>query len=258
MRRLRSILIGISAAILSAAAAHAGPPIAASNVTAACATGGVKLTVMLTSLAYGSYGQTLYYHIDPGSTGVQATGTNPMVFTVPTLSPGSHLLWISNQATGQLGLSGEIWSINYPFAAPNCKKGMTWSFISTNTPTGTIRVGCATGCDAHHGDTPCNTPLPLLCIKKTGAGFPLPTPAGVNNTDQYYKWSGGIVGTTAPMVPPTTLAAANTACKNVFDPDWQVAEFHDGWGWHFQAYGGVGNPTQRFWVHVNDQPAVCW
>ena len=241
-------------AILSPSAAHAGPLIIATNVVATCGSGGVTLTVTLNSVTYGFYGQGLYYHIDPPSAGVTATGTNPMVITIPTLAAGNHILWMSTLAAPTGGSS----SANYPFVVSGCKKGMTWALLSTNTPTGTIRVGCATGCDAYHGDTPCSTPLPLLCIKKTGTGFPLPSPFSVNNTDQYYKWSGGIVGTTAAMIPPTSLTAANQACKVEFGTDWRVAEFHDGWAWHFQAYGGVGNPSQRFWVHINDQPAVCW
>lgn len=138
-------------------------------------------------------------------------------------------------------------------------KGMTWRFVATNTTTGTISVGCANGCDAYHGDTPCTTPLPMLCIRKDGPGFPLPLPVGVDNSNQYYRWSGGVVATTAAIVPPATLAAANAACATQFGPGFRVAEFHDGWGWSFQAYGGIGDPTKRFWVHINDQSgATCW
>lgn len=138
-------------------------------------------------------------------------------------------------------------------------KGMTWKFIGTNSPTGTVKVGCAVSCNAYNGDTPCTTALPLLCIKKSGAGFPLPLPPSVDNSSQYYRWSGGIIGTTAATVPPATLAAANALCVQTFGPDWRVAEHHDGWGWQLQAYGGVGDPTKRFWVHINDQPgATCW
>jgi hypothetical protein len=138
-------------------------------------------------------------------------------------------------------------------------KGMTWKLLGTNAPTGTIKVGCANSCDAYKGDTPCTTALPLLCIKKSGAGFPLPLPPSVDNSNQYYRWTGGIIGTTADTVPPSTLTAANTLCAQTFGPDWRVAEFHDGWGWNFQAYGGLGDPAKRFWVHVNDQPgAICW
>jgi hypothetical protein len=143
-------------------------------------------------------------------------------------------------------------------AAVTVHKGMTWKWISKNATTGTVDVGCD-NCGAYQGDTSCKTALPILCIKKSGPGFPLPVPVGVNNSDQYHKWTGGIVATTAPIVPPATLAAADALCAQDFGPGWRVAEFHDGWGWHFQAYGGVGNQNQHFWVHINDQPgALCW
>ncbi|HEX3532009.1 MAG TPA: flagellar hook-length control protein [Thermoanaerobaculia bacterium] len=146
-----------------------------------------------------------------------------------------------------------------PSAVQAAPKGLTWKLLATNSTTGTIDVGCATGCNAYQGDTSCTTALPILCIKKSGAGFPLPVPTAVNNSDQYHKWSGGVVGTTAATVPPATLAAANDLCLKAFGAGWRVAEFHDGWGWHFQAFGGVGHPTQSFWVHINDQPgATCW
>ncbi|HET8773556.1 MAG TPA: flagellar hook-length control protein [Thermoanaerobaculia bacterium] len=142
--------------------------------------------------------------------------------------------------------------------AQTVKKGMTWSVLQTNPVDGTTRAGCKVGCDPRVGDTPCTTPLPLLCVKKSGAGFPLPPPAGFNNSDQYNKWVGGIIATTAPVAAPATLAAANNACSAAFGPDWRVAEFHDGWGWAFWAYGAAGNPAARFRVHINDQPANCW
>jgi hypothetical protein len=137
-------------------------------------------------------------------------------------------------------------------------KGMTWKFLGANTTTGTISVGCS-NCNGYQGDTPCTTALPILCIKKSGAGFPLPKPASVDNSNQYYQWSGGVVGTTKPTVPPAKRSDANALCVREFGPDWRVAEHHDGWGWHFQAYGGVGNQASSFWADINDQPgATCW
>ena len=144
-------------------------------------------------------------------------------------------------------------------SAATVRKGLTWKLLSTNSTTGTIDVGCWSGCNAYQGDTPCTKVLPILCIKKSGPGFPLPVPMSVDNSNQYHKWSGGVVGTTKAVVPPSTLAAANALCVKEFGPGWRVAEHHDGWGWHFQAFGGVGNPSQNFWVHINDQPgATCW
>jgi sugar lactone lactonase YvrE len=176
-----------------------------------------------------------------------------------TLAKLADTWQLAVDSCGNVYIADSTASVIRKVLAPNCSKGMTWSLLSVNVPTGTIRVGCGNACDAYHGDTLCTTPLPLLCIKKSGTGFPLPLPATVNNTSLYSKWSGGIVGTTAPIIPPTTITAADAMCTTQFGVDWRVAEFHDGWGWAFQAYGGVGSASQRFWVHINSSPgATCW
>jgi len=135
--------------------------------------------------------------------------------------------------------------------------GMTWRLLGTNATTGTVDVGCA-DCNAYNGDTPCTTALPILCILKAGPGFPLALPANVDNSDIYHLWSGGIVATTTPTPAPAKRSGANARCVQEFGPGWRVAEFHDGWGWHFQAFGGVTHPSQ-LWVDIDDQPnGVCW
>jgi hypothetical protein len=101
-------------------------------------------------------------------------------------------------------------------SATAVRKGMTWQQLTPINFNGTISVSCDNVCDAYHGDTTCTTELPLLCIRKAGAGFPLPLPPSVINSDKYLMWSGGIVGTTHAMVPPRTLTAANAACAKVF------------------------------------------
>lgn len=213
---------------------------------------GVTYNVKATVTAPNWYVNGLTYVFTPTPT--QLTSVDPdnknRYFSV---TPGAYTVTVGNP-----GLQG-TYSITVPDCAPP-RKGMTWRLISTNSPTGTIRVGCGNNeCDPRQGDTACTTALPILCIKKTGAGFPLPLPATVNNTDRYNKWSGGVVGTTSPTVPPATLAGANSLCAQQFGADWRVSEFHDGWGWYFQAYGGVGDPSHRFWVHINDQPnGRCW
>jgi hypothetical protein len=165
-----------------------------------------------------------------------------------------------SSAPGTAGSHGA----NIPVTAPAIgRKGMTWQLDSTNPTTRTIDVGCGVGnnppCNAYEGDTACTERLPILCIQKEGAGFPLPLPAGVNDTDRYHRWSGGVVRTTEATVPPTTRAAAHALCVKQFGPGWRVAEFHDGWGWHFQAHGSVDDPNRRFWVDINDQAgATCW
>lgn len=168
------------------------------------------------------------------------------------VTPGTYTVTVGNpnlQGTYQVTATG---------CAPP-RNGMTWVFEAKNPTTGTILVGCGNACDPRKGDRSCTESLPLLCIRKSGPGFPLPLPAHVNNSDQYSRWSGGVVATTMPIVPPAKLADANAVCIKAFGPEWRVAEFHDGWGWKFQAYGGVGDAAKRFWVHINDQPlGNCW
>lgn len=141
------------------------------------------------------------------------------------------------------------------------QKGMTWIHSASNAQTGTISVGCS-GCDPYIGDMPCTQQRPLLCIYKPTPSFPVPV--GVNNTDIYHQWSGGVVATTQPVAGNSfpNLAAANSYCQAQFGPGWRVAEFHDGWGFNFQAYGGTVDaptvPSTRFWVYINDQQANCW
>lgn len=152
-------------------------------------------------------------------------------------------------------------------------KGLTWKLNSTNATTGTIDVGCGHSnnvneCNPLTGDTMCTTQLPILCFKPAQLSVPI----NVNNSDKYHKWSGGIVATTPAVAGNsasnpdlTTIAKADKYCADLFGPGWRVAEFHDGWGWYFQAYGGLGQPSKRFWVDINDQrstastpKATCW
>ena len=142
---------------------------------------------------------------------------------------------------------------------PATAKGMTWDRRAVNATNGTVTVGCGSGvgsCNPYLGDRLCSTSLPLLCFKPSG--FQIPASV-VSST--YNRWSGGIVGTTAPVVASSfggSLANADARCVQEFGAGWRVAEFHDGWGWNFQAYGNVGTPASRFWVHINDRPGRCW
>ncbi|HEV8238737.1 MAG TPA: hypothetical protein VGS57_05175 [Thermoanaerobaculia bacterium] len=199
-------------------------------------------------IAIDTYHQKLYWT-------AAADGTTPFA-TIRSANVDGTNPQIEAQAA-----VGATWSHELALELANqgcAPKGMTWAFAGVNAPTGTVRVACS-NCNPTTGDTPCSTPLPLLCIRKSGNGFPLPKPMGVNNSNQNSLWSGGVIGTTAPVVPPPTLVAANALCVQQFGTDWRVAEFHDGWGWGFQAYGGVGNQALRFWVDINDQSnGKCW
>jgi hypothetical protein len=157
---------------------------------------------------------------------------------------------------------GEIWAAG---AAGKCRpppppKGMTWQRGAVNATNGTVTVGCGSGttaCNPQVGDHLCTDSLPLLCFRPFSPK--LPKPAYVVEIPLYNLWSGGIVGTTTPVQASSfggSLAAANQRCAADFNsPEWRVAEFHDGGGgWNFQAYGNVGTPATRAWVHINDKP----
>jgi hypothetical protein len=147
------------------------------------------------------------------------------------------------------------------------RKGMTWVHTLSNAQYGTITVGCGPAgpnrCDAAKGDTLCTQQLPVLCIYKPKPAFQ--KPVGLPEPDWNNRWSGGVVATTKPVAGDTfkDSAAVNAYCKDAFGEGWRVAEFHDGWGWNFQAYGGTVSaptvPSTRFWVYINDQPnGNCW
>lgn len=260
MRKILAAALYLS--LVLPCAVQAGPLIIATSLIPGCSGNVASLSVTLNPTTYGFYGDNLYYHFDPPSAGTLAGVLgNPAEVQIPsTFAAGSsHTLLITTSAASTGGSTSQNYTITMPACGSTSNsKGMTWKLQATNTTTGTISVGCA-GCGPQHGDTPCTTALPLLCIKKAGAGFPLPRPAGVSGANQNNLWSGGVVGTTGATVPPATLAAADAQCASVFGAGWRVAEFHDGWGWGFQAYGGVGSPASRFWVHINDQPGgTCW
>lgn len=182
---------------------------------------------------------------------------------------------IFNRALSQ----SEINLLHEAGSAWMCKtKGMTWRPGGVNTTTGTITVGCGPSekphpCDASVGDQLCTAPLPLLCFRPFNPL--LPKPKFVTGPPYYYEWSGGIVATTSAVAPAAapingSLAKANARCEEelgptVGVPKWRVAEFHDGGrgasaaaGWNFQAYGNVGDPKTRFWVHINDTKGTCF
>ena len=144
--------------------------------------------------------------------------------------------------------------------APELGQGMTWVHKEVHPVTGVVTVGCDNGtqCNPIHGDTACNLPLPLLCY----ADYGLPEPVSSPGTNAYFTWSGGVVATTPPVAPAldglATLADADARCAAEFGPDFRTAEFHEGWGWNFLAYGNVGDEP-RFWVNIDDQPdGTCW
>jgi len=185
-----------------------------------------------------------------------------------------------------------------PVAAQN---GMTWTKVGVHDITGAVSVGCGyesgvgNQCNPYYGDTDCSRPLPVLCFNDAG----LEQPSSLD-TSPYHQWSGGIIATT-PLTPGNAfnnVDEVNQYCESEFGKEWRVAEFHDGWGWYFWAYGNVGSipldsnervdskfhdgwgwylwaydnvgsipldsneladSNERVWVNIDDQPnGTCW
>jgi len=135
--------------------------------------------------------------------------------------------------------------------------GMTWATYGHDSAHGADKVGCSGGsmaCNAYHGETSCNAKLPVLCIAVDGSPDP-----GVAVIPFYSEWAEGVIATSRRVVGTdlTSLAAGDAICAQQFGSQWRMAEFHDGEGWGFWAYGYVRNDT-RFWVYIDDQPANCW
>lgn len=133
--------------------------------------------------------------------------------------------------------------------------GMTWALDHHDNTYGVDLVSCYGGtaaCDAYSGDTACSQRLPVLCFSMDGSANP-----GVSTAS--YPWAYGHVTVSRPVFgyELTSGATADAVCRAQFGPDWRAAEFHDGWGWTFQAFGHVRADT-RFWVKIDDQPANCW
>lgn len=132
--------------------------------------------------------------------------------------------------------------------------GMTWAKTSHNSGNGTDHVECA-GCNAYTGDTSCSDYLPVLCYKWDGS----PVPSGL--TPSFYNgWKYGHIALTLPVQgwQLTSLLDANQICEYYFGPGYEIAEFHHNLGgWTWWAYGNVRD-DQRFWTHINNQPANCW
>jgi hypothetical protein len=231
------------------------------------ATNNAMLGVNGGSIDTGVYG-CLYARIGADNSG-------PNHCTSPTASPAEpHIpgvideVQIFNRALSQSEIKALYAAGSAGICKPTKPMGMTWRLETVNPTDGTVEVGCGVSnpnpCNGYVGDQLCTTSLPLLCFKPFTPL--LPVPKSVNDTDYYNRWSGGIVGTTAPVPASsfgTSLAKANQACAQEFGATWRVAEFHDGasgaGGWNFQAYGNVGNPSSRFWVHINDQKnGTCW
>jgi hypothetical protein len=209
-------------------------------------------------------------YVSPGDPYITPVYTSPSL----SLTPGATYTVEIVMGTGvhaYPGVAPDFPYTNATLTAPDCApdsatpdsgKGMTWGKYGADPITGVLQVGCQPGsfdCDPYHGDTSCSTPLPVLC--KNPLALPEPATFTVS-PDAKHVWSGNVVATTPAVAPAAaglnSRAAVNAYCAAEFGAGWEVAEFHDGWGWNFTAYGNVGT-APRFWVDINNQPdGNCW
>lgn len=149
--------------------------------------------------------------------------------------------------------------------APSPGKGMTFYVPSPKQRNvlGIVALGCnltrddRAACDPYVGDTPCDTPLPVACIR------PAERPVPVGFVKAYDKtWAGGDLAV-APAAPGSrfrTVREVDAYCAANLGPGWRVVESHDGLGGN--TVSGLGDRASfepRVWLDIADEPyATCW
>ncbi len=127
-----------------------------------------------------------------------------------------------------------------------------------------VAISCAYGpptqhvCNPYVGDTPCELPQPVACVRQLGA----PVPASLHGRLASRIWSGGELAFTEPVAAARfdRIADVDRFCARRFGTDWRTATFHDGMSYIGIAGMARGAPLEgRAWVDIADQPyATCW
>lgn len=150
--------------------------------------------------------------------------------------------------------------------APEPGKGVTF-YPSPERPgniPGVVVLSCNSTrddrhvCDPYVGDTPCDTPLPVACIRPTET----PIPVRFSNLYSGKVWAGGPLAT-APPAPASrfrTIAEVDAYCASSLGQGWRAVEAHDGLGGN--VVGGPGRSADfepRVWLDIMGQTyATCW
>ncbi len=113
-------------------------------------------------------------------------------------------------------------------------------------------------CNPYTGDTPCETPLPVACLRPQAA----PVPKEMEAVQGRWSWTGGSIAVTEP-VPASRfkrIGDVDRLCASRFGPQWRTAGIHDGYTLQgLTGYGQLPKSTNRVWVDIADQPyATCW
>jgi hypothetical protein len=113
-------------------------------------------------------------------------------------------------------------------------------------------------CDPHAGDTPCDSTLPVVCLRQEGRGVP----AALERNHSRWYWTGGSLALTEP-VPASRFARIGDVdrfCASRFGSDWRAASLHDsGNPGGVTGFGDPRTSVGRAWIDILDQPyATCW
>ncbi len=113
-------------------------------------------------------------------------------------------------------------------------------------------------CDPYAGDTPCDTKLPVACLRPRET----PMPAALAQTDAGSQWVGGEIAMTEPVAASrfATIGQVDRFCADRFGPGWRTAALHDSLSVAGLVGEGRDGPSRsRAWVDIVDQPyGVCW
>ncbi len=128
-------------------------------------------------------------------------------------------------------------------------RGMSWTLLEQHD--GVAKVGADRQTNPYRGDTACGEELPVLCLK---TDYRQPPISEAND-----KWGQAQIRVTAPVpgFQLTSKGQADRMCQQNFGGGWRMANFHEGGGRYFWAFGGIPLNV-RFWVMIGDQPANPW
>lgn len=113
-------------------------------------------------------------------------------------------------------------------------------------------------CDPYVGDTPCETSLPVACIRPDEA----PLPATMRERMAISAWSGGRIAV-APATPASrfrALADVDRYCQRHLGKAFRTLSYQDGARANaVSGYGRANDFEPRVWIDIADQAhATCW
>lgn len=143
----------------------------------------------------------------------------------------------------------------------SARKGLTFGVRYHNPVAKEVWVSCLGvpgtrrgQCDIDVGDTVCEDPLPILCVRPDSA-----LEAPYDDSALRSHWFGADVATSQPVrgIELVSSADADARCAGEFGLEWRMARWSDH-GEDFIARGNI-DASSRFWVDATETyDADCW